>query len=436
MRFICPEIEARPVPELILQLYETRDYPEVSLSDIDGNTLTRLIQSRIYDGSALKDQRYYYGRSKLAGYFTSFPLNTDARTIAGLASATGMDIGTNFTDTASYSFRFRSFLEEPVFGTSLWYTVFTDGGLYFALPLRRADARNLAQFSIVSDFKKETFFDSPAYSGETGGRFTVNADYGHVIPSAVDSTQKARVLNKAMSKNRVARVRSGQENVRPGDIFVHDAAVFVILSKCSLGTGQFEYTGVKESSLSWTFAGANESPVAPVCAPLGLAIPSGAVIPYGGASAPAGFLLCDGASYLRSAYPGLFAVIGTSFGAADGTHFNVPDLRGMFLRGRDGGAGVDPNRTTRTALKTGGAAGDNVGSYQTDAFQGHYHKEMNSYNGGATIRIGFKSDGGGDADNISTNSTRQPIADGTNGTPRVSSESRPKNVSINYIIRT
>ena len=50
---------------------------------------------------------------------------------------------------------------------------------------------------------------------------------------------------------------------------------------------------------------------------------------YGGASAPSGWLLCDGSAWPRNAYAALFGVIGTTFGAGDGsTTFNVPDLRG------------------------------------------------------------------------------------------------------------
>jgi microcystin-dependent protein len=50
---------------------------------------------------------------------------------------------------------------------------------------------------------------------------------------------------------------------------------------------------------------------------------------YGGASAPVGWLLCDGSAMSRSAYAALFGVIGSTFGAGDGsTTFNVPDLRG------------------------------------------------------------------------------------------------------------
>lgn len=60
----------------------------------------------------------------------------------------------------------------------------------------------------------------------------------------------------------------------------------------------------------------------------GAAMPVGAVVPYAGATAPAGWLLCDGAAVSRTTYANLFAVIGTAFGPGDGaTTFNVPDLR-------------------------------------------------------------------------------------------------------------
>jgi microcystin-dependent protein len=60
----------------------------------------------------------------------------------------------------------------------------------------------------------------------------------------------------------------------------------------------------------------------------------GELIPYAGASSPTAlWLVCDGASLLRSEYPDLFAVIGTAYGAPDGTHFNIPDLRGRTLIG-------------------------------------------------------------------------------------------------------
>lgn len=77
---------------------------------------------------------------------------------------------------------------------------------------------------------------------------------------------------------------------------------------------------------------------------------------------PAGFLVCNGAAVSRTNYPRLFEVIGTRFGAGDGsTTFNLPDLRGMFVRGWAGGPGypTDPGRV--------------LGSYQADSNKRHTH---------------------------------------------------------------
>ncbi|GAC1457719.1 MAG: hypothetical protein NVSMB70_01720 [Chamaesiphon sp.] len=62
---------------------------------------------------------------------------------------------------------------------------------------------------------------------------------------------------------------------------------------------------------------------------------------FAGATTPAGFLACDGTAYSRTTYAALFAVIGTTWGAGDGsTTFNVPDLRGRTAIGSGTGAGL------------------------------------------------------------------------------------------------
>ena len=61
--------------------------------------------------------------------------------------------------------------------------------------------------------------------------------------------------------------------------------------------------------------------------------PTGTISMFGGATAPGGYVLCDGTSYLRSTYPNLFNVIGVTFGNVDGSHFNVPSLGGRFVAG-------------------------------------------------------------------------------------------------------
>lgn len=64
---------------------------------------------------------------------------------------------------------------------------------------------------------------------------------------------------------------------------------------------------------------------------------AGLILPYGGGSSPVGYLLCDGAAISRTTYSDLFTAIGTAFGAGDGsTTFNIPDLRGKFIRGLGG----------------------------------------------------------------------------------------------------
>ena len=77
-----------------------------------------------------------------------------------------------------------------------------------------------------------------------------------------------------------------------------------------------------------------------------LASPPGAVMTFAMMNPPEGWLECDGASLSRTTYAHLFAAIGTYFGAGDGsTTFDLPDLRGEFVRGWDHGREVDPSRS-------------------------------------------------------------------------------------------
>lgn len=81
--------------------------------------------------------------------------------------------------------------------------------------------------------------------------------------------------------------------------------------------------------------------------PVGALAPVGAVTMFGGASAPPGWLLCQGQSLLRADYPDLFLVIGTVYGSVDGTHFTLPNLQDNFPIGKSG---------TKALGTTGGAA--------------------------------------------------------------------------------
>ena len=101
--------------------------------------------------------------------------------------------------------------------------------------------------------------------------------------------------------------------------------------------------------------------------------PAGMVSPFAGSAefVPTGWLLCDGSEVSRTEYANLYNVIGVSWGAGDGsTTFNLPDMRGMFLRGVSGDSGNDPDADERLVLNdNGGNTGNNVGSYQGDAIR-------------------------------------------------------------------
>jgi microcystin-dependent protein len=75
--------------------------------------------------------------------------------------------------------------------------------------------------------------------------------------------------------------------------------------------------------------------------------PTGTVVDYAGSTAPTGWLLCYGQAVSRTTYADLFAVIGTTYGAGDGsTTFNVPDLRGRVTAGKDDMGGTGASRLT------------------------------------------------------------------------------------------
>jgi microcystin-dependent protein len=93
-------------------------------------------------------------------------------------------------------------------------------------------------------------------------------------------------------------------------------------------------------------------------------LPVGSIIAIAGDADPGdGYLPCRGQSIERTVHPDLFAAIGTLNGG-DGQNFNLPDCRGLFLRGVDHGANHDPNAIERYAAGSGGQAGDNPGSLQ------------------------------------------------------------------------
>jgi microcystin-dependent protein len=97
-------------------------------------------------------------------------------------------------------------------------------------------------------------------------------------------------------------------------------------------------------------------------------IPTGTIIAFPSSTIPNGFLLCDGSAVSRTTYANLFAVIGTTYGAGDGsTTFNLPNLKGKVP------VGFDSSQTEFNALgKTGGAK---THTLSVDEMPSHTHTQ-------------------------------------------------------------
>ncbi len=151
--------------------------------------------------------------------------------------------------------------------------------------------------------------------------------------------------------------------------------------------------------------------------------PPGVVVAYMGVTIPNGWLSCDGSTVTVTQYLGLFNAIGYTYGGS-GASFSVPNLNGMFLRGRATDTTNDPDGPR------------SLGSNQIDTFQGHHHSPAMSVNANTT-GVGpsytlSTATGGGPWAGIPA---LDPSPDFINGSPRTGSETRPKNMAVNYIIK-
>tara|TARA_Y100000592_G_scaffold72324_1_gene112525 strand:+ start:1563 stop:2696 length:1134 start_codon:yes stop_codon:yes gene_type:complete len=180
------------------------------------------------------------------------------------------------------------------------------------------------------------------------------------------------------------------------------------------------------------------------------AVPTGSVHMMATTTAPSGYLKCNGAAVSRTTYADLFAVIGTTHGAGDGSStFNVPDLRGEFVRGWDDSRGVDSGRS--------------FGSSQSDANKQHNHTATststispadhnhvfpgddnlifaNGQGGWTDRRTGtFNYDAKSQSGNgriYRTSDATLSVSTSTSVANDGGSEARPRNVAMMYVIKT
>lgn len=188
-------------------------------------------------------------------------------------------------------------------------------------------------------------------------------------------------------------------------------------------------------------------------------IPVGTVWSFAGAETvtPLGWLICGGQAISRSDYALLFAVIGTNYGAGNGTTtFNVPDLRGRVPAGKDNMGGATASRLTSGVS---GIAGTTLGAAGGDErLQGHTHTfsgttgndspdhSHNLFDGKQANLFGWNIFGGGAAwwqnGSYTTSGANQRHQHGFSGTTANHNQSQgaaanvPPTIVLNYIIKT
>jgi phage-related tail fiber protein len=155
--------------------------------------------------------------------------------------------------------------------------------------------------------------------------------------------------------------------------------------------------------------------------------PAGAVVHFARSTAPTGWLKANGAAVSRTAYDALFAVIGTNFGAGDGFNtFNLPDLRGEFLRGLDDGRGLDSGRGLGTVQASQNLAHAHGGSTTPS---GEHNHALNT-NGVGAGRVGVNEgalhSGSGKISSSTTTAANHQHGIASDG----GSEARPRNVAL------
>jgi len=162
------------------------------------------------------------------------------------------------------------------------------------------------------------------------------------------------------------------------------------------------------------------------------ATPSGTIIYVAMNTAPTGYLKANGAAVSRTTYAALFAAIGTTFGVGDGsTTFNVPELRGEFIRGWDDGRAVDTGRVFGSAQGEAIQSHNHSASSNSTGSHAHTHLVYHDYGFGvgAPNRTTGMFNGGGGAANLGGNAAGEhshTITVTNTGGP----ETRPRNVAL------
>lgn len=202
----------------------------------------------------------------------------------------------------------------------------------------------------------------------------------------------AKIAQEAITADKIASESVTNSKLAPGSVST-DKIANSSITQTKIATDSITTSAIVDGAVTQAKAG-------------NMLLPSGAVMAFAMNSAPAGWLAANGALVSTTTYASLFAAIGYTYGGSGGS-FNLPDLRGYFVRG----AGTNSD----------GTASGTFGAKQADAFKSHNHTVVQTIDNQGSYDSGSGRPRYGGSGDVT----------GSTG----STETRPRNIAMLYCIK-
>jgi microcystin-dependent protein len=377
------------------------------------------------------------------------PYNTALNSIAGQTTSADKMIYTTASDTyavtplTAYA---RSILDDADASTAQ-----TTLGIstYIKTLLDDADASTAQTTLGVSTYIKTLLDDADAGTARTtlglGSIATQNSNSVSITGGSVSGITDITVADGGTGASDAATART---NLGLGTMSTQNANSVAITGGTITGG---TITGITDIALTDGGTGASDAANARTnldvyskAETIANAAPAGIVAAFGGSTAPSNWLECDGSTISRTTYAALFAAIGTTYGAGDGsTTFKIPDLRGEFIRGWDHSKGTDSGRAIGTSQTSQNLAHNHAitdpGHAHGYSDPGHAHQVGASYIGSGTGSNGgyiTASGTGAVTTTVGVGITIAAAGTGISIQNNGGTEARPRNIALMYIIKT
>ena len=280
----------------------------------------------------------------------------------------------------------------------------------------------------------------------TGLRFPAAGGADYFYATLINTSNVLEVVKVTSRSTDTLTVVRGQDGTT-GTVYSAGARIELRVTAALLADIRDSITPADGTVTTAKIVDANVTLAKLAAAVQALLVPSGAVSPYAGASEPTGWLFCRGQTISRTTYAALFAAIGTTYGAGDGsTTFTLPDLRGRVVAGQDDMGGTSANRLTGLS---GGVDGDVLGAAGgaethtlTEAqLAAHRHLTVVDQSNGTTLSatnsIVKSRSSGGDGNYVLESSTSEPTFGRTSSTGSGAAHNNVQpTIILNYIIKT